>query len=84
MKPCVSKELAELAKSWQQKLLNVSILNYSNWQKVGRGGQNIFGGFSVSMPFYEQIETKYTKTNVTLRYETLRYAVFFLALYSGE
>ena len=45
MKPCVSKELAGLAKSWQQKLLNVSILNYSNWQKVGRGGQNNKGGF---------------------------------------
>ena len=80
MKPCVSKELAGLAKSWQQKLLNVSILNYSNWQKVGRGGQNIFGGFSVSMPYYEQIETKKYKTNVTLRYATLRYEVIFLSL----
>lgn len=25
-KPCFSKKLAELAKSWQQKLLNISIL----------------------------------------------------------
>ena len=53
MKPCVSKELAELVKSWQQKLLNISILNCSNWQKVGRGGQIIKGGFFYFQAIFE-------------------------------